>query len=125
MKIFSFLSKKREKATLITPEKYYLDLDEISLWRWEKLLEGKLNYLRRDEVATELDPIAWVQVYNAYLKRFPMEKKMEEYLDVKIYVTELMALYIISRDRMIMNQIEIEQQKLISLDPSKHEGLNH
>ena len=48
---------------------------------------------------------------------------MEEYLDVKIYVTELMALYIISRDRMIMNQIEIEQQKLISLDPSKHEGL--
>ena len=109
---------------MITPEKFYLSLDELPLYNWDKCTEGELKYVTRDGKSTEHDGVVWVQLYNEYLNKFDISLDFDEYLKACILLTELRCAFIESGDDSILNQIAIEELTLARLDPSKHEGMS-
>jgi len=100
-----------------------LEIDDFPLFNWEKCEGGELRYVNKDSKSRKSDFIAWNLLFNQYLERFGLGELMSEYLDVKAFLTELRLLYIETGNRMLLNQIKIEEARLKKLDPSAHEGM--
>lgn len=107
----------------ITPEKYYLEIDEISLYNWSKCMAGDLKFVTKDLKPSRLDGAVWVKLFNDYLKRFGITDDFDRYLDTLVLLTALRVAYIQTGDEMVLNQIAIEEVNAAKLDPSQFEGM--
>lgn len=116
--------RKLRKRTEITPEKFYLTIDDLPLYNWTKCTDGDYRYVTRDGKSTKFDALVWVRLYNEYLERFDISDSFAEYLKTCIFLTELRCAFIESGDDSLLNQIAIEEVRLSKQDPSLHEGMS-
>lgn len=115
--------RRLRRDTSLSSERYYLEIDEFSLDRWEKCQKGDLRFVNKNSKSTELDSVVWVRLYNQYLERFGLGEEMEDYLNIQIQLVKLRSAWIQTKDDMLLNQIRIEEINLDQKDPTKHEGM--
>jgi hypothetical protein len=115
--------RRLRKDTSLSSERYYLEIDDFMLDRWEKCQKGDLRFVTKNGKSTELDSVVWVRLYNQYLERFGLGDEMEEYLNLQIHLIRLRSMWIQTKDDMLLNQIAIEEINLNQKDPSKHLGM--
>jgi hypothetical protein len=137
---------------LITSEGYYLELDDLSLFNWDKAKAGLPHFLRRDLrdskapwlVIQLVKPFKWVywkfnhvlrlrrgvidsyvfeRLFNSHIERFGQPSTHKDYYKCKRHLVKLIFQRIITGDRFIDNQIAIERINLANLDPSKTKGM--
>jgi len=123
MKILRYLKQRFGRRTSTPQERYFSDVNDFSLDRWEKCQKGNIRFVNYDNESTKKDGERWVSLFNQYLEIFGIDPGLSEFLDVKIFISKLRYQYIISGDKSLLNQIEIEKVNLQNLDPSKHEGM--
>lgn len=108
-----------------TSEKYYSELDDISLYNWDKLLSGDLRYISKKptKTITESMSMAFESLYNKYLATYGVSDKYQEYIDIKRQLIELRIAFIQTGDTFLLNQIEIEQSNLERLMKEQEDGM--
>ena len=79
--------------------------------------------MNKDGKGREGDLDKFIALQNEYLERFGMSSNMKKFLEIKVYLTELRAQYILTKNKMLLNQIEIEEINLNNADPSSEEGM--
>lgn len=109
-----------------TSEKYYSDLDDISLYNWDKLLSGDLRYISKKptKTITESMSMAFESLYNKYLATYGVSEKYQEYIDIKRQLIELRIAFIQTGDMFLLNQVEIEQSNLEHLMKEQEGGMS-
>jgi len=137
---------------LITSTGYYLELDDLSLFRWDKAKMGHSQFLRRDITESKapwlvvqlVSPFKWLhwkfnyvlklrrgvidsyvyeRLFNAHIDRFDQPDTHKAYYKCKKHLIKLRYQRIITGDRFIDNQIAIEEINLQNLDPSNKKGM--
>ena len=140
------------RRMLITSEGYYLELDDLSLFNWDKAKAGLPHFLRRDLrdskapwlIIQLIKPFKWVywkfnhvlrlrrgvidsyvfeRLFNSHIERFEQPSTHKDYYKCKKHLVKLIFQRIITGDRFIDNQIAIERINLANLDPSKTKGM--
>lgn len=123
MRILRGLKARFWKRTKLSSDVYYLDVNDFPLSNWDKCIAGDLRHVTKSGKNTKFDGVVWVSLYNQYLEIFGLDQTLSDYLDVKLLLIELRCLFVESGNRMLLNQIAIEEINLEQLDPSKHEGM--
>ena len=108
-----------------TSEKYYSDLDEITLFNWERLLRGELEYIchKKPKQITEAMGLAFENLYNKYLLQYGTHAEFLEYVAVKRNLIELRLVFVQTGDKFILNQIEIEERNLEKMMNDQEGGM--
>jgi hypothetical protein len=138
---------------LITSNGYYLELDDLSLYRWDKAKVGHMQFLRRDLIESKMPwlviqlikPFKWLwnafnhvlrlrkgivdayvfeRLFNGHIQRFGQPDTQKDYLACKMRLTKLRYQRIITGNRFLENQIAIEQINLQNLDPANKQGMD-
>ncbi|CAB4152152.1 hypothetical protein UFOVP597_54 [uncultured Caudovirales phage] len=96
-------------------EKYYRLIEEIPLFNWVKINEGKMIYILKDTDSeytdTEIEE-AWSDLFDDYLIKRGLGKSYKKLLEVMKKKMILECDYIISGDEFKKTQIEVEIQNL-------------
>ncbi len=137
---------------LITSEGYYLELDDLSLFNWDKAKSGHYKFLRKDQreskapwiVVQLIKPFIWIRwkfnyllklsrgvvdgyvferLFDSHIERFDQHELTKEYYKCKTHLIKLMFQRVITGNKFLENQIAIERINLESLDPSKRKGM--
>lgn len=103
-------------------KQYFLELNEITLFNYDKCLNGKLVYCRRNTAkgTPENDFQAWSTIYDQYLSRFGIGKQYSLFLDKMEELTILNCDFVITGDRFLLNKIRILEAEI--KDSSKEDG---
>lgn len=96
-------------------EKYYRLIEEIPLFNWVKINEGKMIYILKDinskYTESEIEE-AWNDLFDDYLIKRGLGKSYKKLLEVLKKKMILECEYIISGDEFKLTQIEVEKQNL-------------
>lgn len=125
MKIFKNLFKRSKKATLRRPEGYYLELDLIPLYNWEKCGAGKFEYIQKGKIKPDLksDFHYYELLFNKYLKAYGLDEKYEKYLNDSEKYAKLIVRYLRSGDAFLKNEIRILEVEIKKNDPMNYKGM--
>lgn len=112
-------------------EKYYTELDEISLFNWQRCIEGKHHFMlknppsdERKDSEKQRDYIAFCNIYNKYLEKYGLGDKMVQYLEAQNRVIQCRLNYAESGNPSWVTDEAIHYRDMQRLDPSKHEGMS-
>lgn len=96
------------------PERYYNGIDDIPLYNWIKINEGKIEYCRKElEVGkTEDDYRAYIKIMDGYIKEFGLLKLQKRIFQVmkKKAIHELN--FVLTGERFELTLAEMELAKL-------------
>ena len=100
-------------------------MDEISLYNWNKCIDGDLKYIRKNikKGNNYNDLIYWEKLHDLYIQEYGLnvvKKRLLEQMK-KVGIAELN--YIITGDRFQLTLIEMEQQKLENMLKSANTGI--
>lgn len=103
MKIF----KRKNKEIEINQDDYNTAIGETSVFNWNICLNGDYRYTRKNlKKGNELnDSIAWISVYDDYIKRIGLGKNYEYILEMQRDLAILQCDFIIDNDRFLLNSI--------------------
>lgn len=75
--------------------RYFLAVDELSVFSWLHCLRGDLQYLRRDlfKGSAKLDAKAWYEFQVNFCERIPMNPVQLQFLQLKKDLAEAMIAY--------------------------------
>ena len=95
-------------------ELYFLDLNEITLFNFEKCLNGKIGYTRRNvNIGDESSDFeAWCSIYDQYLSRFGIGSKYSIFLDKLQELTILNCDLAITGNRFLLNKIRVLENEI-------------
>ena len=114
-RIWKFIFQRSGKITSNTQGHIWESIDDMILYDWMKCLNGELKYVskKRKEHATNQD--AWEKLYDQYLATYGLGEKFEKYLKLLQKKAMLQCDYVITRDRFKLNEIEVQQAKIDSM----------
>lgn len=89
------------------------------MYNWQKIHEtGELSWLFNKRVkidnTTELE-LVWANIYDEYLHIFGLSNDFKEVLELKKSIAIQKADYIIKEDRVLLNYIAVDEERLKSL----------
>lgn len=98
--------------------RYYTEIDEVSLRNYRKAMDGKLEYLRKDQsVGTKKEDLkAWQLVYDDYLNEFGLGDRYEYYLELQMELVELNCEFVETGERFLLNRVEQIKAELKSFE---------
>jgi hypothetical protein len=127
MKIWRSLKQKFGLPTLIRLKRSYTDIEEFPLYNWDKCQQGDFRFVNRPRFIydhmTKKDRKKWNMLFNQYLTMFGLDEMLEKFLEIQEYLAELRFQYIETNNRMLLNQIKIEEANLLMHDPSRINGM--
>jgi hypothetical protein len=102
-------------------EKYYNSIDNVPLFNWWKIRDGKYEFARKDmDVGSENEDIeAYIYINDSYLKEFGFTADEQKIIDLKMEIALLQCDYVINDDNFIRNQIrrlEVELEETLNRD---------
>lgn len=106
--------------------KHYSEVYDIPLFNWEKVLQGKYQFMRlkpSKEKFNEADIKAFYTLYNTYIKEYGLTSEQKKYLKLKEDYIKLYIKYAETDDAFILNQLSIIEADIEKLDPAKHQGM--
>src|SRR6056300_93663 len=105
--------------------KHWESIDDFPLYNWNRCNEGDLSYVRlsRSKGDDESDQIAWMNLWDQYVKKYGLAKLHERMLKVMREKALLECDYVITKDRFKLNLIEIEAQRLKDMMANGGEGM--
>lgn len=111
-------------------EKYYTRLDEISLFNWQRCIEGKHHFMlknapsgERTESQKQEDYTSFCRIYNTYLERYGLGNQMVKYLEAQGRVIQCRLNYAESGNKSWITDESIHYREMQRLDPNKHKGM--
>lgn len=106
---------------------YYSEVYEIPLLNWEKCLEGKFYFIRKEPAKDydSKDVEAFYQLYDKYIERYGLTEQHKRYIEAQKHYIELVCDYVEAEepDQFLLTYISIAEKKLEELNPSKYEGM--
>jgi len=98
--------------------KRWESIDDMPLYNWIKCNDEKIIFVRKNPVgvANTSDVIAFMRLYDDYLKEFGLNDRYKRYLEAKRKKAIYQAKYISKKDRFLLNKIEIEEGKIKDLE---------
>lgn len=105
----------------MSTEKYFNSIDEIPLWNWWKIREGKYEYSRTEmKQGSEREDIeAFIRINDSYLNEFGFTKDEEKIIELKKELALLQCDYVITGDNFLRNNIrrlEVELEEMLNRD---------
>jgi len=117
----------QKKVLSNTTESYYLSIDELPIYNWNKIFEtSDLDYLKKNnnkKVKEEFLVELWVKLQNEYLDEFGLESIFKQKLEIQKKIAIKNYEFILKNDRFILTEIDILNAELKSLELNKA-GLN-
>lgn len=108
-----------------TSKRYYLSIDELPLFNWIKCHDGKLEYLRKGKLGSiKNDLRIWVDIQDEYLKKFGLAESYKRLIQIQLLKAQKELDYIITNNRKILNEINIQETKLQNMIKSKGESID-
>lgn len=111
-------------------EKYYTQLDEISLFNWQRCLEGKHYFMlkkapssERNETEQREDYIAFQKLYNTYLEKYGLTEQYKKYLESQENVLKCRFNFCDTGNKEWVTAESIHYRDMQRLDPSKQKGM--
>lgn len=104
---------------------YYFSIDTIPLYNWNKCLDGKKEYVRKNGNGSgDLDEVVWDMLYTQYIKTYGLGKVYDKMLKVmkKKVIYELE--FVITNDRFKLTQIEMQETTLKNMMASANTGIS-
>ncbi len=98
-------------------QNYFLDLNEIPLFNYDKCLNGKIGYVRRNVTIGDesSDFEAWSMIYDQYLEKFGVGRKYSIFLDKMEELTLVNCDIAITWDRFLLNKKRILESEIKQL----------
>ncbi len=93
---------------------YFLDLNEITLFNYDKCLSGKLIYTRKNTAkgSEDNDFLAWSTIYDQYLSKYGVGKDYSLFLDKIEELTLLNCDLAITGDTFLLNKIRLIEAEI-------------
>lgn len=103
---------------MATSTTYYQSIDEMPIFNWFRCHEGRLEYVvKSGEIIDNAEcNIAFIKIYDEYLKKIGVGAKYLEYLKIQNRITEENCNYVITRNRKILNKIDQLEAKLLGME---------
>lgn len=89
------------------------------MYIWEKIHETnelKHLFIKSIEIDNKLLTKEWEGIYNQYLKEFGISEKYQSLLESKRKIAIKQAKYILTKDRILLTEINLEKEALKTLD---------
>lgn len=97
----------------------------MPLENWMLCHDGKIENVRVNKRGNDkLDLIYWTKLQDEYLKKFGLSETYSKLLKVQVLKAQKELDYVITGNRKILNDINIQEAKLVSLMASKGEDLD-
>lgn len=98
---------------LIGPDSYYLGIDEMPLYNWDKCLSGEIKFVRKGKNGNvKNDNENWIKIYDEYLREFGLSKMHKKLLDALKEKALHECDYVITEDKFKLTLIEMAESKL-------------
>ena len=94
----------------------------MPLYNWDECTKGNVKWVHKYGVSTLKDNDKFEVLQDQYIKRYGIGEALEEHLTIKQVLTTLRLMYVETGDKMLLNQIAIEEANLIKTDPNLMEG---
>ena len=93
--------------------KYYLELNEIPLFNFEKCMEGDYSYIRKDnkEKWGKGEVMAFVELYEKYVQKYN-KKDLDNKISLYKSLIQLQCAYVETGEDYFLTQIEIKKASL-------------
>lgn len=103
LKFLKFFNRKPE----ITKRDYFSVINDFSVFNWRVCLSGDLTHTRKDlDVGSEeMDALAWMVIYDDYIKQIGLGKNYEYILELQKDLAILQLDFVIENDRFLLNNI--------------------
>ena len=94
--------------------KYYKSIEDILLYNWWKVREGKLEYCRINHLEgdSKQDLEAYIQINDSYIKEFGIGLEMQRVLELRTQILSLQCDYVLNDDNYLRNEIRKLQKEL-------------
>lgn len=110
-----------------TSREYYSEVHDIPLLNWEKCLEGKFYFMRKERAKEydSKDVEAFYMLYDKYIEKYGLSEQHRKYIEAQKRYVDLVCRYVEAEkpDEFLLNYIAIEEAKLKQLDPNNHKGM--
>ena len=93
--------------------KYYLELNEIPLFNFEKCMEGDYSYIRKDDKDKwgKGEVMAFVELYEKYVQKYN-KKDLESKISLYKSLIQLQCAYVETGEDYFLTQIEIKKASI-------------
>lgn len=95
----------------------------MPLLNWEECEKGNVQFVNKHRKSTKHDVNRWANLYNQYLDRFGLGHNFEEIIRLKRKLIRLRCAYIENGNKKLLNQIIVDEKKLLSLEGGAIDGL--
>ena len=95
----------------------------MPLEAWEECEKGNIRFVNKDKKTRKSDVDNWTRLYDEYLKRYGLGANFDEIIRIKKKLIYLRCNYILNGNKKILNQITIEEKKLLTLEGASVDGL--
>lgn len=94
--------------------KYYKSIEDILLYNWWKVREGKLEYCRINHLEgdSKQDLEAYIQINDSYIKEFGIGLEMQRVIELRTQILSLQCDYVLNDDNYLRNEIRKLQKEL-------------
>lgn len=94
--------------------RYYKDIEDILLYNWWKVREGKLEYCRINHLEgdSKQDLEAYIQINDSYIKEFGIGLEMQRVIELRTQILSLQCDYVLNDDNYLRNEIRKLQKEL-------------
>ena len=107
-------------------KKHYSEIFDIPLLNWEKCLEGRYEFMRREKVNKfdKSDVEQFVLLFDKYLKRRGLSDEQIKYFEKQKIYLEFTIQYLRTGNQMLLNHLAISEIEMNEIDPRRHKGVS-
>ncbi len=112
-----FISKVRRKKFInnLYYERLWTSIETMPIWYWKEIIDtGDLTYLFRNGegvFSTKLADV-WMELQEQHIKEFGIDELLRQRIKTMIKLMKLNLQYIRTRDRVLLNFIEMAEKQL-------------
>lgn len=114
---------KSKKDTLKKSKKRYLEIDELPLYNFNKMMSDP-RFVNRDEVYRKGDELHAIKLYNDYLDRYGLGDDYEKYMSYQEKYIKISGIFVINEDEAVLNDLHFIEAELKRLNPNNFEGMS-
>lgn len=96
----------------------------MPVYEWDKCGAGQLHFVHKKRRHSRKNAARFEALQDQYFQRYGFGEGLEAHLEVKKLLTELRLDYVQTGERMLLNQIAIEEKNLLMTNPSGFEGMD-
>lgn len=114
MSFVKALFRKQEEKSQV---KTYQSIDDLPQWNWDKVnstgnyayLKVLKTYRKIDHEVTDELTLRWEKIYDEFIEEFGLSAQYLKYIESKKQIARLQIEFVKTGNRMLLNEIEIEE----------------